>query len=82
MHAYAGPACICRMHAPSMLFPPTQLVTRAGAGGQGLSERVFGSSSAPSKATSCLRWRKQHTRGVHPTYVGPACIRVHTILNT
>ena len=24
MHAYAGPACICRMHAPSMLFPPTQ----------------------------------------------------------
>ena len=25
MHAYAGPACICRMHAPSMLFRPTQL---------------------------------------------------------
>ena len=24
MHAYAGPACICRMHAPSMLFRPTQ----------------------------------------------------------
>ena len=24
MHAYAGPACICRMHAPSMLIPPTQ----------------------------------------------------------
>ena len=29
MHAYAGPACICRMHAPSMLIPPTQIgVTR------------------------------------------------------
>ena len=25
MHAYAGPACICRMHAPSMLFRPTQI---------------------------------------------------------
>ena len=24
MHAYAGPACICRMHAPSMLIPPSQ----------------------------------------------------------
>ena len=24
IHAYAGPACICRMHAPSMLIPPTQ----------------------------------------------------------
>ena len=29
-----------------------------------------------------LRWRKQHTRGVHPAYAGRACIRVHTILNT
>ncbi len=27
MHAYAGPACICRMHAPSMLIPPTQNTT-------------------------------------------------------
>ena len=26
MHAYAGPACICRMHAPSMLIPPSQLI--------------------------------------------------------
>ena len=25
MHAYAGQACICRMHAPSMLIPPTQV---------------------------------------------------------
>ena len=25
IHAYTGPACICRMHAPSMLIPPTQL---------------------------------------------------------
>ncbi len=24
MHAYTGPACICRMHGPSMLIPPTQ----------------------------------------------------------
>ena len=24
MYAYAGPACICRMHAPRMLIPPTQ----------------------------------------------------------
>ena len=24
MYAYAGPAYICRMYAPSMLFPPTQ----------------------------------------------------------
>jgi len=24
MHAYAGRAYICRMYAPSMLFPPTQ----------------------------------------------------------
>ena len=24
MHAYAGSACICRMHAPSMLIPPSQ----------------------------------------------------------
>ena len=30
MHAYAGPACICRMHAPSMLFPPTQFHTNVG----------------------------------------------------
>ena len=28
MHAYAGPACICRMHAPSMLIPPTQVPTQ------------------------------------------------------
>ena len=26
MHAYAGRAYICRMYAPSMLFPPTQNV--------------------------------------------------------
>jgi len=25
MHACAGPACICTMHAPSMLIPPTQI---------------------------------------------------------
>jgi hypothetical protein len=25
MYAYAGRAYICRMYAPSMLFPPTQL---------------------------------------------------------
>ena len=30
MHAYAGRAYICRMYAPSMLFPPTQIVTCVG----------------------------------------------------
>ena len=30
MHAYAGPACICRMHAPSMLIPPTQIAGPSG----------------------------------------------------
>ena len=29
MHAYAGRACICRMHAPSMLIPPTQSSSHA-----------------------------------------------------